>query len=75
MHFSYNNQPDGNRYNDLGGWVSMDNIYWDTTFGSALVWNGNGNGIDVNGKIENDSSYAQTWNIPISVAKKWGDSL
>jgi len=75
VHFSYNNHPDGNGYNDLGGWVNIDNIYWDSTFGSGLTWNGNGNGVNVNTKIENDSSYAQVWNIPLSVAKNGASSF
>jgi len=57
---------DGSGYDDLGGWVNIDNIIFDSSFAGAWTWSTAGNGINFNAKIENDSSYTQTWNIPTS---------
>ena len=56
---------------DYGTWVDTNDIVWDSGFGAGLSWNGNGNGINFNQRLENKSSFAKTVNVPLSVAK-WG---
>ena len=70
LHFSYhNNASQTSLYYDFAGWASTNDIFWDTTFNTGLVWNGNGNGLDFNQRLENDSYYTQTVNVPLSGAK------
>jgi autotransporter-associated beta strand protein len=57
---------DSSGYDDLGSWVNIDNIVFDSSFAAGWTWSTAGNGINFNAKIENDSSYTQTWNIPTS---------
>ena len=65
---SRNNGSQTSLYYDLG-WNNINDIIWETTFGAGLPWNGSGNGIYFNQRVENRSSYAQTVNIPLSGAR------
>ena len=73
LHFSYENG--GGVYNNYGIWVNTDAIYWDSTYGGSYPVNGAGQGINFDSKIENNSSYAQTLNIPTSGAKNGAGTI
>ena len=73
LHFSYENG--GGVYNNYGLWVNTDAIYWDSTYGGSYPVNGAGQGINFDSKIENNSSYAQTLNIPSSGAQNGATSI
>ena len=46
-------------YAALGGWVDTNDIFWDAGFGAGLTWEGNGNGINFNQRLQNDSAFTQ----------------
>src|SRR5207237_6460661 len=46
-----------------------NDIFWLSTFTGAITWNGDGNGINFNQRLENQSSSAMTVNVPLSGAK------
>lgn len=61
LNFNYrNNAGQTSLYYDYGGWVNTADIFFATTFGGAVTWDGNGNGINFNQRLENDSSYKIT---------------
>ena len=70
LHFSLrNNSSQTSQYQDAG-WQNEDNIYWDSSWPVDTTFNANGSsGIDVNQRIENDSSHTITMNCPTSGAK------
>lgn len=45
---------------DYGAWVQTNNITWAATFNAGVSFDGNGQGIDFNQKLENLSSFTQT---------------
>jgi autotransporter-associated beta strand protein len=47
-------------YYNYGSWKDTNDISWETTFGAALTWNGDSNGINFNQRLENRSSFTQT---------------
>lgn len=55
-----NNGAQSSLYYDYGAWVNTNDVIWETTFGAGLTWNGNGNGINFNQRLENRSSFTQT---------------
>ena len=63
-----NNASQSSIFDDYGGWVDTSSISFASTL-PTMTYSSGGNGINVNSKIENNSAGAQTWSIPISVAK------
>jgi hypothetical protein len=69
LYFNYNNSSETSINDDLGGWESVDGIYWASTFsapGNAITWTTAGNGFNFDYKIENDWSGAVTVHTPTS---------
>ena len=61
LHFSFkNNAGQLTQYYDLGTWNDVGDILWDTTWPVDTTWNGNGNGLHFNQRLENDSSHVIT---------------
>jgi fibronectin-binding autotransporter adhesin len=75
LQFNYNNGGATSLYYDYPSWYSINSISYDSTFPSALTLNGNGLGLNFNTKIENNSSHAQTVNIPTSGAKNGAGTI
>ena len=53
-------------YDDEPVWLTFDNIIFDSSFSQTDPISGNGHGINFDIRIENDSAWAQTFNIPTS---------
>jgi len=65
--FNYrNNASQTSLYNDFGSWKDIQSMIFATTFGASTPFNGGGNGFNFWYKIENNSSYNQTINLPLS---------
>lgn len=61
LHFAFrNNSSQTSIFYDFSGYASTNDIFWDSTFGAGLTWNGNGQGMNFNQRLENDSSFTQT---------------
>jgi fibronectin-binding autotransporter adhesin len=75
LQFNLNNGGASSLYYDYGTWHSINSISYEGTFPSALTLNGDGNGLNFNTKIENNSSHAQTLNIPTSGAKNGAGTI
>lgn len=61
LEFNYrNNAGQTSVYYDYSGWRNISDIAFMTTFGAATTWNGNGNGLNFNQKLENYSSNTVT---------------
>ncbi len=61
LHFSFrNNGAQASLFYDFGGYAQTNDILWDSTFGAGLTLNGNGQGLDFNQRLENNSSFTQT---------------
>ena len=73
--FNYHNNGSASSIYYDWGWASFDNIYWASTFSYADTFNGNGNGINFNTRIENQSGSAQIVNIPLSGAKNGSSDI
>ncbi len=71
LHFTYrNNSSQTSLYDDYNSWRDINDIFFDSTYGQSTPINGDGNsGLNFNQRVENDSPYAQTINIPLSGAK------
>jgi len=65
LHFNTKTGCQTSMYYDWG-WSTFDFILFDSGFPQSDPISGNGNGIHFNNKIENDSSWAQTVNVPTS---------
>ena len=65
--FQYrNNSSQTSLYFDLGGWRDAQNLQFNSTYGQSTPLNGDGNGFNIYGKIENNSFWLQSINIPTS---------
>jgi len=53
-------------YFNLGGWKDVKDFIFNSTFGQSTPLTGDGNGINIYGKLENNSPYKQTIGIPTS---------
>lgn len=61
LHFSYrNNASQTSIYYDFAGFADTNDIIWDNTFGAGLTINGNGQGLNFNQRLQNNSSFTQT---------------
>ena len=61
LHFSFrNNAAQSSIYYDFVGFADTNDIFWDSTFGAGLTIDGNGQGLNFNQRLENDSSFTQT---------------
>lgn len=71
LHFSFRNNPSQTSlYDDYNSWRDINDIFFDSTYGQSTPINGDANsGINFNQRVENNSSFAQTINIPLSGAK------
>ncbi len=71
LYFSYrNNSSQTSIFYNYDGWVSTNNIVWESTFNASLTWDGNDKGINFNQKLENKSSHTQTiGTMKLSAAK------
>lgn len=71
LHFTYrNNASQTSLYDDYNSWRDINDIFFDSTYGQSTPINGDANsGLNFNQRVENDSSFAQTINIPLSGAK------
>ena len=59
--FNYrNNTSQLNQFYDWGGWASINDIIWETTWTAPTTFNGNGNGLNFNQRLENRSSQTVT---------------
>jgi autotransporter-associated beta strand protein len=65
--FHYNNGGASSIYDDYGGWVATKNMYYASTYPRAMTLSGAGQGIDIHCRLENNSSFEQTINIPLSM--------
>ena len=63
-----NNASQTSTYFDLG-WQNIKSLIYMGTYGSSTPLSGNGNGLNFDIKVENNSSFPQTVNIPLSGAK------
>ena len=61
LNFSFrNNGAQTSLFYDFGSWAQTNDIRWASTFGAGLTLNGNGQGLDFNQRLENNSSFTQT---------------
>ena len=61
LHFSQrNNGAQTSIFYDFAGYADTNDIFWDSTFGAGLTLNGNGQGLNFNQRLENNSSFTQT---------------
>lgn len=70
LNFNYsNNGSQTSLYFDYGGWRDTSDIFWNSTYGKSMVLSSDGNGLNFTQRIENQSSFAQTLNMPTSGGK------
>lgn len=70
LNFAYsNNASQTSLYDNYGGWRTTNDIFWLSTYGKSMVLSSDGNGFDFTIRIENQSSFAQTVNMPLSGGK------
>lgn len=60
FNINFRNGGASSLFYDYGGWVDTNNITWMSGFNSGVSLDGNGNGINFNQKLENQSSFTQT---------------
>lgn len=60
LNFNFRNAGATSLYYDYGSWVQTNDIKFMSGFNGAVVWDGDGNGIDFNQRLENHSSFTQT---------------
>ena len=59
--FSYrNNASQLNQYYDFASWANINDIIWESTWAVATTFNGNGNGLNFNQRLENRSGQTVT---------------
>ncbi|NBS14482.1 MAG: hypothetical protein EBT57_06705, partial [Verrucomicrobia bacterium] len=59
--FNYrNNASQLNQYYDWASWANINDIIWETTWAAPTTFNGNGNGLNFNQRLENRSSQTVT---------------
>ena len=58
--FNFKNGSQTSLYYDYGDWRSIGDIIWETTWPVGVTFNGNGQGINFNQRIENRSYYTIT---------------
>lgn len=61
LHFSLrNNGSQSSIFYDFAGFADTNDIIWDSSFNAGLTFDGNGQGLNFNQRLENDSSFTQT---------------
>ena len=55
-----NNTSQLNQYYDWSSWANINDIIWETTWAVPTTFNGNGNGLNFNQRLENRSSQTVT---------------
>ncbi|NBT90674.1 MAG: hypothetical protein EBT50_07590, partial [Verrucomicrobia bacterium] len=55
-----NNASQLNQFYDWASWASINDIIWETTWAVPTTFNGNGNGLNFNQRLENRSSQTVT---------------
>jgi len=69
LHFSYRNSAaQTTLYYDFVGWADTNDIFWDTTFDASLQWDGNGQGLNFNQRLENQSAFTQTVGVTMNLS-------
>lgn len=58
--FNYRNGSQTSQYYDFAGWANASDIVWETTWPVNTTFNGNGQGINFNQRLENKSSSKVT---------------
>ena len=59
--FNYrNNASQLNQYYDWASWANINDVIWETTWAAPTTFNGNGNGLNFNQRLENRSSQTVT---------------
>ncbi len=59
--FNYRNNPSQlNQFYDFAGWANINDIIWETTWAVPTTFNGNGNGLNFNQRLENRSAQSVT---------------
>ncbi|NBS54826.1 hypothetical protein EBT23_04600, partial [bacterium] len=58
--FNYNNGGSTSIYYDWASWANINDIIWETTWSGNTTFNGNGNGLNFNQRLENRSSATIT---------------
>lgn len=70
LNFNFsNNASQTSLYFDYGGWRDTSDIFWNSTFPKSMVLSSDGNGLNFTQRIENQSTFAQTLNMPTSGGK------
>jgi autotransporter-associated beta strand protein len=60
LNFNFRNAGASTLFYNHSFWVSTNDIFWRDTFNGGVTWDGTGNGIDFNQRLENQSSFTQT---------------
>ena len=55
-----NNASQTSQYYDFASWANINDIIWETTWAVPTTFNGNGNGLNFNQRLENRSSQTVT---------------
>src|SRR4051794_2413126 len=71
-----NNSGQTSLFDDYGFFQQTNDIFFASTFGAGLTLSGSsGSGLDFNQRLENDSSFTQTVNLPLSGAKNGASQI
>ncbi|MFM8530070.1 MAG: beta strand repeat-containing protein [Ilumatobacteraceae bacterium] len=69
LEFNFSNGAQTSLFFDYSGWRTTADIFWISTFPKSMVLSSNGNGMDFTVRLENQSAFAQTVNMPLSGGK------
>ena len=70
LNFAFsNNTSQTSLFFDYSSWRTTNDIFWLSTYGKSMVLSSNGNGLDFTIRVENQSPFAQTVNMPLSGGK------
>ena len=76
LNFAFsNNSSQTSLYFDYTSWRTTNDIFWLSTYGKSMVLSSNGNGLDFTIRVENQSPFAQTVNMPLSGGKNGVDHM
>jgi len=61
LHFTFrNNAAQTSLFYNFAGYADTNDIFWDSSFPVGLTLDGNGQGLNFNQRLQNDSSFTQT---------------
>jgi autotransporter-associated beta strand protein len=76
LNFAFsNNTSQTSLFFDYTSWRTTNDIFWLSTYGKSMVLSSNGNGLDFTIRVENQSPFAQTVNMPLSGGKNGVDHM